>query len=42
VLSKLEWEEAPFVVEGEAYIFYSRDLLLTVFDLIKNAGHLQL
>jgi len=42
VLSKLGWEETPLVVEGVSFVFYSRDLLSTVLDLLKNAGHLQL
>ena len=42
VLSKLGWEETPLVVEVVSFIFYSRDLLLTVLDFLKNARHLQL
>jgi len=42
VLSKLGWEETSLIVEGASFTFYSRDLLLTVLDLLKNAGHLQL
>jgi len=42
VLSKLCWDVTPREVEGVAYNFYSRDLLLTVLDLLLNIGHVQL
>lgn len=42
VLSKLCWDETPLEVEGAAYPFYSRDLLLTVMGMIQNAAHVLL
>jgi len=42
VLSKLFWDETPLEVEGVSYLFYSRDLLLAVLDLLQHAGHVQL
>lgn len=42
VLAKLCWEEAPLEVEGVSYKFFSRDLLLAVLELLRNAGHVQL
>ena len=42
VLSKLFWDETPLEVEGVAYLFYSRDLLLTVLEVLQHAGHGQL
>lgn len=42
VLSKLFWDETPLEVEGMRYTFYSRDLLLVVLELLRNAGHVQL
>jgi len=42
VLSKLRWDETPIEVEGERYLFYSRDLLLVALDLVQSARHVQL
>jgi len=42
VLSKLGWDETPLIVEGVRYLFYSRDLLKVVLELLQNAGHVQL
>jgi len=42
VLSKLFWDETPLEVEGTRYVFYSRDLLLVVLDLLQRARHVQL
>jgi len=42
VLSKMGWDETPLDVEGVTYLFYSRDLLTTALDLLKNARNIQL
>jgi len=42
VLSKLCWDETPLEMGGTTYLFYSRDLLLVVLDLLHNARHVQL
>jgi len=42
VLSKLRWDETPLEVEGATYLFYSRDLLFAVLDVLQNARHVQL
>ena len=41
VLSKLCWDETPLEVEGQTYLFYSRDLLVVVMDLLQHARHVQ-
>jgi len=41
VLAKLCWKETPIDVEGITYLFYSRDLLHTVLELLNNAGNVQ-
>jgi len=41
VLAKLCWEETPIDVEGVTYLFYSRDLLRTVLELLENAQNVQ-
>ena len=42
VLAKLCWDETPMDVEGNAYVFYSRDLLVTVLELLKDSQNVQL
>jgi len=41
VLSKLCWDETPLEVEGGRFVFYSRDLLHVVLDLLRCAEHVQ-
>jgi len=42
VLSKLRWDVTPIEVEGVTYMFYSRDILEVVLELLCNANNVQL